>query len=201
MGGQTLPSVRSYSMNCFMGGRDPNVGPVPLSSSGFTPFFTKESDLPRTSDLWVFVEEDERSINDGFFITDPTAHIWFDFPANSAPRHTTAIRWPLPTAMPIRGVTLIRAAWPGLGPGTRGLRQQRPGAPGPSHDHFPVGAGPACKGRGRVKRYRCVGRTFSCPRAGGAGLMTQILGHGLAPRVDMELAVDALDMRREPYQC
>ena len=82
------PSVRSYSMNCFMGGRDPSIGPVPLSSSGFTPFFTKESDLPRTSDLWVLIEEDERSINDGFFITDPTAHIWFDFPANSAQRHS-----------------------------------------------------------------------------------------------------------------
>jgi hypothetical protein len=86
--GQVVPSVRSYSMNCFMGGRDPSVGPVPLSSGGYTPFFTRDSDLPRASDLWVLVEEDERSINDGFFITDPTAHIWFDFPANSAPRHT-----------------------------------------------------------------------------------------------------------------
>lgn len=86
-GGQVLPSVRSYSMNCFMGGRDANIGPVPPTSVGFTPYYTKESDLPRTSDLFVFIEEDERSINDGFFISDPTAHIWYDFPANSMQRH------------------------------------------------------------------------------------------------------------------
>lgn len=87
LGGQLLPSVRSYSMNCFMGGRDASVGPVPATAVGYTPFFTKDSDLPSTANLWVFIEEDERSINDGFFITDPTAHIWFDFPANSVQRH------------------------------------------------------------------------------------------------------------------
>jgi hypothetical protein len=87
VGSQVLPSVRSYSMNCFMGARDPSIGPVPLTSDGYTPFFAKDSDLPRTSDLLVFIEEDERSIDDGFFITDPTAHIWYDFPANSGQRH------------------------------------------------------------------------------------------------------------------
>jgi len=35
----------------------------------------------------VLVDEDERSINDGFFLTDPTAHTWFDFPALSTHRH------------------------------------------------------------------------------------------------------------------
>ena len=33
------------------------------------------------------LDEDERSINDGFFVTDPTAHVWLDFPAISAHRH------------------------------------------------------------------------------------------------------------------
>jgi hypothetical protein len=37
--------------------------------------------------LWVLIEEDERSINDGFFVTDPTGQIWMDFPAMSAHRH------------------------------------------------------------------------------------------------------------------
>jgi prepilin-type processing-associated H-X9-DG protein len=35
----------------------------------------------------VLVDEDERSIDDGFFITDPTARIWFDFPVASSSRH------------------------------------------------------------------------------------------------------------------
>src|SRR5438876_8064447 len=30
--GQTIPTVRSYSMNCFMGERDPVVGAIPASS-------------------------------------------------------------------------------------------------------------------------------------------------------------------------
>ncbi len=88
IGGVTVPTVRSYSMNCFMGGRDGGVGPVPSAAGAYTPFFTKDSDLPRSSELWVLVEEDERSIDDGFFITDPTAHVWFDFPAVSAQRHS-----------------------------------------------------------------------------------------------------------------
>jgi hypothetical protein len=35
----------------------------------------------------VLLDEDERSINDGFFLTDPAAHTWFDFPAISQHRH------------------------------------------------------------------------------------------------------------------
>jgi hypothetical protein len=87
IGGQPIPSVRSYSMNCFMGARDPDLGPIPDTASGYVPFYAKDSDLPRPSDLWVFVDEDERSINDGFFVTDPTARIWFVLPAMSAHRH------------------------------------------------------------------------------------------------------------------
>ena len=33
------------------------------------------------------LDEDERSINDVFFVTDPTAQTWIDFPATSAHRH------------------------------------------------------------------------------------------------------------------
>ena len=84
--GQVVPTVRSYSMNSFMGARDPTVGPVPPSAGAYV-VFSKESDLPRPSDLVVLIEEDERSINDGFFVTDPDAHLWFDFPAISAARH------------------------------------------------------------------------------------------------------------------
>ena len=43
--------------------------------------------------MFVLIEEDERSINDGFFISDPPnpttgkSLVWYDFPANSARRH------------------------------------------------------------------------------------------------------------------
>lgn len=85
--GRTVHTVRSYSMNSFMGFRDPQLGNIPSSAHGYVPFFTKDSDLPRPSELWVLIEEDERSINDGFFVTDPAGMIWYDFPANSAWRH------------------------------------------------------------------------------------------------------------------
>jgi prepilin-type N-terminal cleavage/methylation domain-containing protein len=84
---QLVPSVRSYSMNSFMGGRDPGLAPIPNTASGYVPFFTKDSDLTRPGDMWVLLDEDERSINDGFFVTDPTAMIWFNFPAISNHRH------------------------------------------------------------------------------------------------------------------
>lgn len=84
---KTVESVRSYSMNCFMGGRDPLLAPIPPSAKDYVPFFAKDSDLRRPSELWVLIDEDERSIDDGFFVTDPTAKIWYDFPATSAHRH------------------------------------------------------------------------------------------------------------------
>jgi prepilin-type N-terminal cleavage/methylation domain-containing protein len=85
---KTLESVRSYSMNSFMGGRPPQAPDlIPASASDYVPFFSQDSELRRASQLWVLVDEDERSINDGFFVTDPTARMWYDFPANSAERH------------------------------------------------------------------------------------------------------------------
>jgi prepilin-type N-terminal cleavage/methylation domain-containing protein len=85
--GRNIPTVRSYSMNCFMGGRDSKLGPIPSTAEGYVPFYSSYGEIPRPSQLWVLLDEDERSINDGFFVTDPTANIWFDFPANSAHRH------------------------------------------------------------------------------------------------------------------
>src|SRR5215510_1191369 len=85
--GKVLPSVRSYSMNSFMGERDPKIGPIPNFADAYVLFYAKDSDLPKPSALWVLLDEDERSINDGFFVPDPTGGMWFDFPANSAHRH------------------------------------------------------------------------------------------------------------------
>ena len=86
--GAVRSAVRSYSMNSFMGGRPSGANPVPSTvGDTFVPYFAKDAELRNPADLWVILDEDERSINDGFFVTDPTARIWFDFPAISARRH------------------------------------------------------------------------------------------------------------------
>ncbi len=87
IGGKTVPTVRSYSMNAFMGARDPSSGPIPPSATAYVQFFSKYSELTYPSELWVLLDEDERSINDGFFVTDPDGRLWMDFPAISASRH------------------------------------------------------------------------------------------------------------------
>jgi prepilin-type N-terminal cleavage/methylation domain-containing protein len=85
--GKPVQTVRSYSMNSFLGARDLQVGAIPSSASGYVWFYPKYSDIRRPSETWVLLDEDERSINDGFFVTDPAAHEWIDFPAISAHRH------------------------------------------------------------------------------------------------------------------
>jgi hypothetical protein len=87
--GQKVRTVRSYSMNSFLGARDPDPGPIPQTADGYVLFFAKDSDIARArpSEMWVLLDEDERSISDGFFITDPTGGVWFHFPAISAHRH------------------------------------------------------------------------------------------------------------------
>ena len=93
IGGVLTPNVRSYSMNGFMGSRARFSTPVnqviPTTATDFVPFYSKDTDLKRPSSLWVFVDEDERTISDGFFTFDPRGvdpsptHI----PAASASRH------------------------------------------------------------------------------------------------------------------
>ena len=85
---KVVASVRSYSMNSFMGDRPGNETElIPPTATGYMPFFARDSELRKPSQLWVLIDEDERSINDGFFVTDPTARMWYDFPAMSAHRH------------------------------------------------------------------------------------------------------------------
>ena len=85
--GKIVPTVRSYSMNSFMGGRDASIGPIPQNASGYVQFFSKFTQVANPDKLWVLLDEDERSINDGFFVTDPEGRVWQDFPAISVARH------------------------------------------------------------------------------------------------------------------
>lgn len=84
--GNLVHAVRSYSMNCFMGARNDQTV-IPPTAVDYVPFFAKDAEIRRPSEMWVLLDEDQRSINDGFFITDPSGHMWFDFPAVSEQRH------------------------------------------------------------------------------------------------------------------
>jgi prepilin-type N-terminal cleavage/methylation domain-containing protein/prepilin-type processing-associated H-X9-DG protein len=106
------PRVRSVSMNGYLGERG---GPY---TSGYNQF-KKYSSLtaPSPSKCWVFVEEREDGINDGWFAVDmgsfdpakPAAHSIVDYPASYhngscafsfADGHAEIKRWTDPRTMP-----------------------------------------------------------------------------------------------------
>jgi prepilin-type N-terminal cleavage/methylation domain-containing protein/prepilin-type processing-associated H-X9-DG protein len=77
--GANYPHVRSMSMNTW-------ISPVqPYDTSPVVSFY-KESDImypaPSPSSLWVLLDENPFSINDGSFICDPTIPEWIDCPAS-----------------------------------------------------------------------------------------------------------------------
>lgn len=86
MNGVLRDRVRSISMNGYVG--EPNNG---VRTPGYR-VYRKTSDLtdPHPSSLWVFVDEHENSINDGYFVTlmdgyiprNPTAYTIGNFPAS-----------------------------------------------------------------------------------------------------------------------
>jgi prepilin-type N-terminal cleavage/methylation domain-containing protein len=85
--GKRVRSLRSYSMNCFMGGRETAPGMVPGVSTPTSLIYVKEDDIRQPSQRYVLLDEDERSIGDGYFVADPDALRWIDFPAISPHRH------------------------------------------------------------------------------------------------------------------
>ena len=74
------PRVRSMSMNAWL-------NPIAVwkgdSSDGNLLIYRKESDItrPGPANLWVFIDENPISINDGSFISDPNLPNWVDYPA------------------------------------------------------------------------------------------------------------------------
>lgn len=87
-GGVTRQRVRSMSMNCWMAeGRNsgPSASPIPQR------VYKKTTDLtvPGPSKTWVFIDEQEDSIDDGYFATTmvgypsaPRTIMWVNFPAS-----------------------------------------------------------------------------------------------------------------------
>ena len=79
----TLVTVRSMSMSCWM---NPIVSWN--ANRGYTGanelrVFRKQSDLirPSPSLCWVLIDENPKSINDGWFVCDPNVSNWPDVPA------------------------------------------------------------------------------------------------------------------------
>jgi len=89
-GSTGLPRIRSYSMNQAVGpgpdgtanGQGSHLGPA-----GTYIIYIKENQVrnPDPSDLWVFLDEDPDSINDGAFAVQmppqPQSTVWVDMPA------------------------------------------------------------------------------------------------------------------------
>jgi prepilin-type processing-associated H-X9-DG protein len=78
--GLTFPHVRSYSMNCYMAPVDTWVT---VGLEGTRNFF-KDTDInnPKPSMAYVFIGQNEYSINDAFFVSDPTeVNSWQEIPS------------------------------------------------------------------------------------------------------------------------
>jgi prepilin-type N-terminal cleavage/methylation domain-containing protein/prepilin-type processing-associated H-X9-DG protein len=102
--GTEYPHVRSMSMNTWLGDI------APYASMNNVMSYYKESHLviPGAANLWVFIDENPRSINDGSFICIPTVNQWIDFPASYhnnagglayADGHAQIKRWKDPTVL------------------------------------------------------------------------------------------------------
>lgn len=76
--GSTYPHVRSMSMNAWIGNFAPYVNDNTMRS------YRRDAELaiPGAANLWLFIDENPNSINDGSFICSPDIQEWVDFPAS-----------------------------------------------------------------------------------------------------------------------
>ena len=71
----TTPTLRSYSLSCFMGGP-----PEDTTKFGIKPVY-KTSQIPKPTAALTFLEEDISTIDDGHFLYSATVNNWFNVPA------------------------------------------------------------------------------------------------------------------------
>jgi prepilin-type N-terminal cleavage/methylation domain-containing protein len=82
-----VPTVRSYSMNIWMGTIDPIGEMAPpgssgdMASSGYR-VFKKQTDILHPAGTWVAMDEDPNSINDSALDVWPVGDEWVDSPAH-----------------------------------------------------------------------------------------------------------------------
>ena len=95
LGTISIPHARSYSMNCYMSPLSEIVNGVVTKegrwhlSEGMVNFYKDTSMIqPGPSMTYVLIDENEYSINDGYFVSDPAqGNYWEDMPAT---RHGAA---------------------------------------------------------------------------------------------------------------
>lgn len=117
--------LRSNSMNALFG-RSDNLATSARGASwafgGAYRQFLKQTDVPQPSMTWLTVDEHPDSVNDAFFIADPSSGQWGDFPASYhngacgfsfADGHAEVHRWLSPTSkyttISYGGITAKRA--------------------------------------------------------------------------------------------
>jgi prepilin-type N-terminal cleavage/methylation domain-containing protein len=122
--GQRVPRIRSMSMNPFMGGPDGSAFGGALSGNSAYKTFVKFSGITQPSKLFVLLDENEDSINDGWFALSMSGYltmapnIMVNWPAYYHNRaagfafsdgHSEIHRWLDSRSMPIvRDMTLVQ---------------------------------------------------------------------------------------------
>lgn len=131
LGGPGDPRVRSMSMNAWIGG-DATTGTLGTNTGFYV--YRKEADLHYTgaANLWLFLDENPYSINDGFLLekptnngNPPTSSGWIDCPAAYHNRaggisfcdgHAIIRKWTDPTVLnwkTVGSLTPVAATPPG----------------------------------------------------------------------------------------
>jgi len=91
LGGQGNPRVRSMSMNAWVGPFQSAITGLLGGEAADYRVYKKDGDMavPGSANLWIFVDENPYSINDGFLWEQPsgnknppTATVWTDVPAS-----------------------------------------------------------------------------------------------------------------------
>lgn len=101
--GRSYERTRSIAMNAYMNGRGKWQSPNFIT-------FRQTGDIPDPAGMWVFIDEQEASINDGYFATDmEKTYKIIDYPAGNHDRaagitfadgHVEHHQWLEPTTMP-----------------------------------------------------------------------------------------------------
>lgn len=129
---------RSYSMNCFFGAYLPTLNPnVPAGANNIYPTyrqFFKSTDLRTPAELFVILDEQADSINDGWFELDPTLSggAWNDLPASYHNRacgiafadgHAEIHAWRSATCtvIPVQYIPQPHGPWPSFSTDPSGL--------------------------------------------------------------------------------
>jgi len=110
--GPNGPRIRSMSMNAMVG----NPGVLTNQFNPLYEQFFKQAQMPRPSSIFVFLDEQADTLNDGFFVNRLEDYAWGNVPGSYhnggvnltfADGHLEAHRWMVPaTVQPVRGARI-----------------------------------------------------------------------------------------------